>query len=202
MSPTSTMALFATMFLLAVVPGPSVFAVVARSMASGFYHGVVTAVGIVIGDVVFIFLAILGLWTLAETSAFFWVKYLGSAYLIYVGVATLRSKPRQQPIEGIRELSWLSNFTCGLLITLSDSKAIVFYAGFLPAYVDLSDISVTDMTAILLSAAIAVGGAKLLYAYLADKTRGLLRNNRVQTVINGLASSTMIATGLFLAINT
>ncbi|MGD1951532.1 MAG: hypothetical protein ACFB14_18070 [Leptolyngbyaceae cyanobacterium] len=53
MSFTSTMALFATMFLLAVVPSLSVFAVVARSITSGFFHGVTTTIGIVIDDVVF-----------------------------------------------------------------------------------------------------------------------------------------------------
>ncbi len=200
MSLSSILALFGTMFVLAIIPSPSVFAVVARSVASGFMHGVITTVGVVAGDFIFILLAILGLWTLADTSAFFLVKYLGSGYLIYLGIATVRSQPRHQMIEGVKELSWLSNFMCGLLITLSDPKAILFYAGFLPAYLDISSISFTDTVVILLSATVAVGGAKTAYAYLADKTRFLFRSDRVQTVINGLAGCALIGTGIFLAV--
>lgn len=148
------------MFVLAIIPSPSVFAVVARSIASGFLHGAITTMGVVAGDFMFILLAILGLWTLADTSTFFLVKYLGSAYLIYLGIATVRSQPSNQTIEGVKELSWLSNFMCGLLITLSDPKAMLFYAGFLPAYLDISSISFTDTVVILLSATVAVGGAK------------------------------------------
>lgn len=200
MSLSSILPLFGTMFVLAMIPSPSVFAVVARSIASGFIHGAITTVGIVAGDFMFILLAILGLWTLADTSAFFLVKYLGSAYLIYLGIATMRSLPRHQTIEGVEELSWLSNFMCGLLITLSDPKAILFYAGFLPAYLDMSSISFPDTVVILLSATVAVGGAKIAYAYLADKTRFLFRNDRVQTVINGLAGFVLIGTGILLAV--
>ena len=200
MSLSNTLALMSTMFVLAIIPSPSVFAVVARSAASGFVHGAVTSAGIVFGDFLFILFAILGLLTIAETNAFFLVKYLGSAYLIYLGIATWRAKPRRQEIESIKELSWLSNFMGGLLITLSDPKAILFYAGFLPAYLDLTSISVTETALILLSAATAVGGAKLLYAYLADKARFLFRNAQVQTVINTVAASVLIGTGIFLVI--
>ncbi|MEM9265832.1 MAG: LysE family translocator [Cyanobacteria bacterium P01_F01_bin.13] len=202
MALNSILALFGTMFVLAIIPGPSVFAVVARSAASGFMHGAVTTVGIVVGDFIFILLAILGLWTIAETmgSVFLGVKYLGSVYLIYLGIMTWRSKPRKAEVEAIKELSWVSNFTCGLLITLSDPKAVLFYAGFLPAYLDLSHISVIQTGLIMLIATVAVGGAKLVYTYLANKARFLFRNTRVQLVINGLAGLTMVSTGIFLAV--
>ena len=200
MSLSTTVALFSTMFVLAIIPGPSVFAVVARSAASGFSHGAVTAAGIVLGDFLFILFAILGLWTVAETNAFFLVKYLGSAYLIYLGIVTWRAKPNQQEIEGVKEFSWLSNFTCGLLITLSDPKAVLFYAGFLPAYLDLATISVTETGLVLLSATVAVGGAKLIYAYLANKARFLFSSTQIQASINVIASVVLIATGIFLVV--
>ncbi|MBT9317774.1 LysE family translocator [Leptothoe spongobia TAU-MAC 1115] len=123
MAISTMITLFGTMFVLAIIPSPSVFAVVARSIASGFIHGAITTAGIVAGDFIFLLLAILGLWTIAETNALFLVKYLGSAYLIYLGIVTWRAKPRQQEIKGIKDVSWLSNFICGLLITLSDPKA-------------------------------------------------------------------------------
>lgn len=202
MLPNFSIALFSTMFVLAIVPSPSVFAVVVRATAAGFIHGAITTAGIVFGDLIFILVAVLGLWTIAEAAGhvFFLIKYVGSVYLIYLGIVTWRSKPQQREINAVNELSWLSNFMCGLLITLSDPKAILFYTGFLPAYVDLSSISVTETVTILLSAMIAVGGAKLIYAYLADKARFVFRSARIQTTISRLAGTALVGTGIFLAV--
>jgi threonine/homoserine/homoserine lactone efflux protein len=82
-------ALFGIMVVGALIPSVSVITVSARSAASGFIHGVFTTMGIVVGDILFILLAILGLSVLAETlgSLFVLVKYLGSAYLIWLGIA-------------------------------------------------------------------------------------------------------------------
>ena len=199
--PISTiLALFGTMFVLAIIPSPSVFAVVARSVASGFIHGAITTVGIVAGDFIFILLAILGLWTIAETNGFFLVKYAGSAYLIYLGIVTWRANPNHQELNEIKDVSWLSNFMCGLLITLSDPKAILFYAGFLPAYLDMSNLSLGNTATLLLSVTMAVGGAKLAYAYLAGRAKVLFRSSRLQKIINILAGIAMIGTGVFLAL--
>lgn len=202
MSLNNSLPLVGTMFVLAIIPGPSVFTVVARAMASGFAQGAVTTLGIVAGDIVFIMLAILGLWTLAETiePVFLLVKYLGAAYLIYLGIVTWRTHPRQHEIEGVKEFSWGANFMCGLLITLSDPKAIVFYASFLPTYLDMTNLSWVTTGLLLLSATAAVGGAKLAYAYLADQAKFLFRHARAQTAMNALAGSVLIFTGIFLAI--
>lgn len=89
---------------------------------------------------------------------------------------------------------------CGLLITLSDPRAILFYAGFLPAYLDMSHLSVAAAGTILLSALLAVGSAKLLYACLAARTRFLFSSTRIQKIINGLAAIAMVGTGIFLAV--
>ena len=206
MSLSNILALFSTMFVLAIIPGPSVFAVVARSIASGFVHGAVTAMGIVVGDFIFILLAILGLWTIAEAidSVFFLVKYFGGAYLIYLGIVTWRTNPRHKAIESdveaVKEITWLSDFMCGLLITLSDPKAILFYAGFLPAYLNLSSLSVDKAAVILLNAVLAVGSAKLIYVYLADRAKFLFSSTQVHRMINRLAGIAMIGTGVFLVI--
>jgi len=86
--------LFATMVVLAAIPSTSVFAVVSRSMASGFIHGFATATGIVVGDITFILVAVYGLSVIANTmgSLFALVKYIASAYLIWFGVGLLKSK--------------------------------------------------------------------------------------------------------------
>ena len=203
MSLSSIAALFGTMIVLALLPSPSVFAVVARSMASGFTHGLVTVMGIVLGDFIFIILAIYGLAAIAETmdSLFVLVKYLGSAYLIWLGIELMRSRTKALEVENIRESSWLSNFLTGLSITLGDQKAIIFYMSFFPAFLDLSELSITDTGIIMAIAAIAVGGVKLGYAYLADRARFLFKSSQARKLMNLSAASVMIGTGIFLVIN-
>lgn len=204
MTLNSIAALFGTMIVLAMLPSPSVFAVVARSMASGFTHGLVTAIGIVVGDFIFITLAICGLSAIAETmdSLFVIVKYFGSVYLIWLGINLWRSQSKFVEVQAIRELSWLSNFLTGLFITLSDPKAILFYVSFFPAFLDLSQVSVSDIGIILMITAIAVGGSKLGYAYLADRARVLFKSSRAKRGINIIAGTVMIATGIFLVSKT
>lgn len=197
---SSSAALFGAMFVLAIAPAPSVFAVVARSISSGFYHGVVTAIGIVVGDFIFIILAVSGLWSIAETmgSLFILVKYLGGAYLIWLGVGLWRSKSKTVEVKGIKELSWSSNFLCGLFITLGDPRAILFYMSLLSAFVDLSKVSVLDAGIIMAIATIAVGGAKIGYAYMAHKARYIFKSTKAKKAMNISSGSIMVGTGVYL----
>ena len=201
---SSIVALFGSMIALAIIPDTSVIAVVARSMTSGFVHGLVAVIGIVAGDIVFILLAFYGLSAMAETmgSLFVLVKYLGAVYLMWLGLGLWRSKSKSVEIEGIKELSWLSNFLCGLLITLGDPKAIFFYISFLPAFVDLSSVTIVDAIIIMVSATFAVGSVKLSYAYMADKSRLLFKNARTKKIINFTAGSVMIGTGIIIMAKT
>ncbi len=201
---SSIAALLGTMIILAAIPSPSVFAVVARTIASGFTHGFVTVVGILVGDFVFIILAIYGLSAIAQTldSLFVVVKYFGSAYLIWLGIQLWRAKAKAVEVEGIRESSWLSNFLTGLFITLGDQKALLFYLGFFPAFIELKNVSILDTCIIMAIATIAVGGVKLGYAYMADKARLIFQSSRAKKIINIIAGTVMIGTGILLLVKT
>ncbi len=195
MTLSSTVALFAAMFVLAIIPSPSVFVVVARTIESGFIHGLVTVLGIIAGDLIFIILALYGLGFIAETMSSLFI-YLGSAYLIWLGIGLWRTKSVE--IQEIKALSWSSHFLCGLFMTLGDPKAILFYISFLPAFLDLSNVSVFDTGIVIVVATLAVGGTKLGYAYMANKSRLLFESSRAKKGINMTAGAVMIGTGLFL----
>jgi threonine/homoserine/homoserine lactone efflux protein len=199
---SSMAALFGTMVVLAMIPSPSVFAVVARSIASGFTQGLIMVLGIVVGDFAFIFLAVAGLSAVAEAGLFTLVKYLGAIYLLVLGIGLWRAKTHAVTVEPVKAVAWRSNFLCGLLITLSDPKAILFYVSFLPTFLDLSRASMADIGLVLLSATVAVGGGKLIYAYLADQARVLFRSAGAQAVMNRMAGSAMIVTSLVLMVQT
>lgn len=85
----------------------------------------------------------------------------------------------------------------GLLITLADQKAILFYFGFFPAFLDISKISYFDTDIIIAIATLAVGGVKLGYAFMADRAR-LLISSKIRKRINIAAGCVTIAVGIFL----
>jgi threonine/homoserine/homoserine lactone efflux protein len=186
--------------VLAAIPSVSVLAVSARSAASGFVHGALTTLGVVLGDVVFILLAIYGLSAIAELMGdrFVLVRYLGAAYLVWLGVVLWRSRPRADRIEGRTESSRAASVLTGLLITLGDQKAILFYLGILPAFLDLTAVSVLDAGLIVAIAAVAVAGPKLVYAYLAARAGRTFQSARLSRALNIVAGGVMIGVGVLL----
>lgn len=200
----SIASLAGVMVVGAMVPSMSVLTVSARSAALGFAHGVFTAVGIVLGDVVFILIAIYGLSVLATwlDSRFVLIQYLGGVYLIWLGIMLWRSRPKTEGEEKQSNSSLLESFLTGLLITLGDQKAIWFYLGFFPALLDLTRLSFLDTGIIVAIAVIAVGGSKLVYAYMAYRTGRIFKASRVTNLLNRIAGSVMIAVGSFVIIRT
>jgi threonine/homoserine/homoserine lactone efflux protein len=196
--------LLGALIVLAIIPSVSVLAVTARSAAFGFTHGVLTALGIVAADILFILIAVYGLALVAELmgAQFKLVQYLGGAYLIWLGISLWRADTKARQSDEVKQSSHSSSFLTGFLITLGDQKAILFYLGFFPAFVDLSRMTPADTLIIIMIAIIGVGGAKLVYAYLADRARTVFENTRAVRGINILAACVMIAVGLSLLLKT
>lgn len=193
-------ALFTAMVILAAIPNVSVIMVSARAASSGFIHGTSTALGIVVGDIIFILLAILGLSVLVEAMGklFVLVKYVGAAYLIGMGIQLWRSSSNSVAARNDTAPSLLSSFLAGLLITLGDYKAILFYLVFFPAFVDLSTLSYLDTGIITVTAIIAVGGVKVGYALMANKVSLLVHNTVVVKALNRTAGTVLTGVGLYL----
>ena len=200
MNTSSMFALFGAMLLLAFIPSVSVITVTSRSAAGGFAHGVSVAAGIVAGDIIFILVAIYGLTLLADVlgSRFELVQTLGGVYLFWLGVSLWRARPDAGSMQAETRASLLSSFLAGFLVTLADHKAILFYLGFFPAFLDLNSVSWADTVIILVIAVLAVGGAKIVYAFLAARASLVLQSTGMHRVINTAASGILITTGIFL----
>lgn len=199
------LALTAAMAALAAVPSISVLAVSTQAASYGFVYGVFTAAGVVLGDLLWIGLAVFGLALLVEAlgPAFVVVRYIGGAYLLWLGLVLWRSsRPPTAANRNSRDdrgASFLSSLITGLLITLGDQKALLFYLGFLPAFVNLSTLTTLDLLVIGLVVIVAVGGVKLIYAYLADRA-GQRWGDRLSQPINRLGAIVVLGAGLWLVI--
>lgn len=198
----SMLGLAGAMFVLAITPGPGVFATVARALASGFKNASFVVLGIVAGDLIFLLLAIYGLSAMAELLGGFFtlVKYLGGAYLIWLGYKIWTSKPNPTQVQGLVELSWKSNFFSGLAITLSNPKVILFYLGFLPTFVNLSALTHVDVMIVALIVSLVLGSVMLGYAYFATRTKSLFSDEENEKRMNRLAGGVMVSTGTLLVV--
>lgn len=190
------------MFLLAITPGTGVFATISRALSSGFLNASFVVIGIVIGDIIFLLLAIFGLSAIASILGDFFilVKYLGGIYLLFLGYKILTSKEQETNLKGIYELSWKKNFLTGLIITLSNPKVILFYLGFLPTFINLQTLTAIDIFIISTVVTIVLGGVMLAYAYSASSAKNLFKSKSSKRKMNIAAGSVMISAGAVLII--
>jgi threonine/homoserine/homoserine lactone efflux protein len=135
--PTTLLLFSAASFLLAITPGPDLLYIATRSLTQGKRAGVVSAMGVHTGVLVHTLAAALGLSALVATSAlaFSIVKYLGAAYLVYLGIRTLLSKEETLKIEMGERKNLSSIYYQGIITNVLNPKAILFFLAFLPQFV-------------------------------------------------------------------
>jgi len=196
----SSLALIGAMFLFAVSPGPGVFATISRATVSGFTNASLLVVGIVVGDIIFLLLAIYGLNLVAQVLGefFVFVKYIGGVYLIYLGYKIWTSKILPHEIVENSELSWKTNFFSGLLIALANPKVIIFYLGFLPAFMNLEILTIADTVVVVLIVSITLAFVLLSYAYMAARARKLLKSQSAIDKLNKISGGVMMGVGSLL----
>jgi len=172
--------------LLLVIPGPAVIYIVARSVSQGTASGLVATAGIHVGTLVHIVAAAYGVSSLlmTSTSAFNIVKYLGAAYLVYLGVRSFlrKTEPASAPGEKPERRALFAIFRESILVNVLNPKTALFFFAFLPQFVDAAGgSSVASQIIVLGLIFIAVGIlSDGLYAVFAG-----LVGDRLQRVGNG-----------------
>ena len=140
MPDASTFALFvAAALVMLIVPGPSVLYIVARSVEGGRMAGFVSVLGVQTGALVHIAFAALGLSAILASSAvaFSIVKWLGAAYLIWLGLRRIFGGEEEEDVSVEPEL--LSRvYVQGVIVNVLNPKTALFFLAFLPQFVDPS----------------------------------------------------------------
>jgi threonine/homoserine/homoserine lactone efflux protein len=134
----STLLTFAAVVLgLFVIPGPAVLMVLGRAAGAGRSVGIATGLGIAAGDLGHALMATFGLSALLMTSAmaFQAIKYLGAAYLIYLGVRAFFEKSGALAVPNARQVSASRAFRQAILTELLNPKTALFFLAFLPQFV-------------------------------------------------------------------
>lgn len=205
LSPESLLAFTLAMFLLALSPGPGFLMVVARALTGGFAAGLAAIAGLVLGDIVFLLLAILGLSALASVMGEFFlaVKILGAAYLIWLGIKTWRSRPdlpRAEAAEvGRRPMSHWRSALVGLCVTLGNPKVILFYGALLPTFIDMSSLAPADVAVMIAVVAAVLFLVLGVYAFLAARAGRLMKSTRAVTWLNRATGGLLVTAGIAVA---
>ncbi|CAB3935197.1 TPA: LysE family translocator [Pseudomonas aeruginosa] len=201
MTAFAALSLFLAMIALAAMPSSSVALVVVRSATLGVRHGVATALGIVVGDLLFVVLAIAGLVAAVEVmgSVFTVLRYVAAAYLIWVGVGLIRHRDQPPKPRGAHETGGIwASFVAGMILTLGDVKAVVFYAALFPVFVDVSVLTTFDASLIAAITVVAVGGVKVVYAVAARAVVSASRDLPFKRPVRVTMGTLMIGAGGYL----
>ena len=124
--------------VLLVIPGPAVLYIVARSVDQGRKAGLASCSGIATGGLVHVLAAALGLSALLVSSAMAYsaLKYVGAAYLVYLGIKKLREQPADDEVKHVTTASLRQVYAQGVLVQVLNPKAAIFFFAFLPQFVN------------------------------------------------------------------
>lgn len=138
-------------FMMFLIPGPAVIITISQTMKGGKKSGLLTALGIAAGDLIHTLAAVVGLSAILMTSAltFEMVKYVGAAYLIYLGIKTVTHHPSKagKPIEKQRMTNL--SFRQALVIEFLNPKTALFFLAFLPQFIQSDGLPVNMQLLIL-----------------------------------------------------
>lgn len=195
------LAYVAAVFLISGTPGPNML----LAMTHGIHHGLsrtfATMAGLLVGLALILSISLggLGAVLLASSHAFDAIKYLGAAYLIYLGIKTWRSADAGIDTEGRPDAdsAW-ARFRIGVLVALSNPKAILFGVAFFPQFLDRSQPMAGQASILLLSFMLIETGWMCVYAGGGAKLAIWLRAGRRMVWFNRSAGAAFVGAGLLL----
>jgi threonine/homoserine/homoserine lactone efflux protein len=200
---TTALILFAGALLVAAAsPGPGILALVARVISGGLRSAVPFALGLMIGDLIWLAAAVLGLAVLAHTlaGAFVVIKFAGAAYLIYLAWRMWTASADTETGEALPQRRGATGlFFAGLSVTLGNPKVVAFYIALLPSLIDLTQVGVVgyaELAVLCLAILTVVFGA---YALAAARARALFRSRRAVRVFNRTGSALMAGAAVAVA---
>ena len=184
------------------IPGPGNLALITSTSKGGVIGGLAATLGVILGDQVLMWLAVAGVSALlaAWPLVFGAVQWLGAAYLAWLGLRMLLAKPGDAPVINIRAGQYLRQ---GLMITLLNPKAIVFYMAFFPLFVDPTRHEGISTFAFM---AVTIATLTFLYALIVVLltrrfAQALKASPRITRWLNRVAGTLLVGFGVKLALS-
>lgn len=198
--PTTYLAYVAACAAIVVVPGPNVTVIIANSLRHGTQAGLMSVAGTQAGLAVMLVVLAAGLSTIVNQlgTVFEWVRLLGAAYLIWLGIKLWRSDGKLGVAED-GALPKRNLFWHGFIVLLSNPKVFLFFGAFIPQFIDpagdpLAQTLVLGATFMVVATVLDSG-----YALAAGRAGGLLSRGNVR-LLERVSGSCLIGGGIWLAL--
>ena len=188
-------------FILFLTPGPVWMALVARTLSGGFGSAWPLALGVVIGDILWPIIAILGLsWVAMQYDGLLdLLKYVATLIFFVLGFSLISNPDRAVNNDNrLTQPGQLAGFIAGVAIILSNPKAILFYIGVLPGFFDLSRVTLLDIVAICTISAVLPFLGNLTLSIMVDRVRHLLSSPAILRKVNTISGILLILVGVII----
>jgi threonine/homoserine/homoserine lactone efflux protein len=189
--------------LLLIIPGPTVVLVLTYALTQGRRVAVASAAGVALGDFIAMTASLVGLGALvlASSTLFVALKWVGAAYLVWMGIGMIRSagSAKAIQIEDAPQLSAGAVFRNAAVVTALNPKGIVFFIAFVPQFIR-TDAALAPQFAILIATFVSLATINVLvYALLADRLRATIRRPSVLAWMTRIGGGVLIAMGVLTA---
>jgi len=187
--------------ILCIIPGPTVLLVISYALGHGKKSAAATIIGVALGDLTAMTASLLGLGALLATSAnlFTILKWIGAAYLIFMGIKLWRTPVMGMNTDGAfeeQETKPLRILLHAYIVTALNPKGIIFFVAFLPQFLDLTRPLLPQMIIFEITFLVVATINVSSYALLANLARRTIRKPSIQQIINRTGGSLLIAAGL------
>ncbi|QCB48080.1 LysE family translocator [Hydrogenophaga sp. PAMC20947] len=203
-APQSLVAYALIAWLAAATPGPAVLLALRNGATHGFRAGLFSTLGNLLGLVMLASASILGLGVILHTLPWLFtlVKWVGAAYLIYMGWRMLNAHRGMdlsaEDAGAAHPESHGTLLRTGLWVSLTNPKAILFFGALFPQFIDTSQALMPQFLLLMSISMCASSSCLLTYVWLAQRARHWLARPRTATWINRAAGSVFVAFGLAL----
>ena len=196
---TSTLALAAATFVFVVTPGPGIVALLSRTLARGIASGLLIGIGLIMGDFIYLIAVLASLHSIADELASYmiYVRVFGALFLAYIGYKQWVAPPWLR--DDVRRSGALSSSSlwqtlgAGIAISGTNPKVMVFYLSFLPQFVDLGNLTLTDSVLVMVTIALTLFSGCLVYAFGADQIYKLIKQEKGARLMNRITGGSIIA---------
>lgn len=187
---------------LLLIPGPTVLLVLSYALSKGRSVAVASAAGVAVGDLIAMTASLLGLGALVLASATLFValKWVGAAYLIWLGVRLIRSAPSEGlVVDGAADVNAQQVFGHAAAVTALNPKSIAFFIAFVPQFIR-ADAPLLPQFVILIATFVSLAALNAFaYALLADRLRRVIARPSIITWITRAGGAALIGMGVLTA---
>ncbi len=182
--------------VMLLIPGPTALLVASYALSHGRRSALMTVAGVALGDFIALTLSLAGLGALLAASAglFTVLKFIGAAYLVWLGIKLWRAEASLD--EAPADVSNGRMFGHALLVTAFNPKAITFFVAFVPQFLDSTAPLLPQMIVLECTFLVLSGLNALMYALTAARARRAIRRPEVLRVANRIGGSLLVGAGI------